>query len=218
MTSTGVSLASAGGTPASSPSTPPTSALDGAPILRYLGPVGTDTPALAPAPTHRGRRPRRQPWCPRRRAGPGPNCRAAGVGSRAGERHADEGGAAPKPRTGERHTGPNPRGRAPHSYFRWHQPRLSPKPGDGIGAACGPGRHLQPGSGMWVVRPGDDLWSIAAATLTRAWGHRPAEADLARYWWQVVQANRANLPDQADPSLLFPGDRVAVPAPPLAPH
>ena len=69
----------------------------------------------------------------------------------------------------------------------------------------------------WVVRPGDDLWSIAEATLARAWGHPPAEADLARYWWRLVQTNRADLPDPADPSLLFPGDRIAIPPPPAAP-
>ena len=70
---------------------------------------------------------------------------------------------------------------------------------------------------VWVVRPGDDLWSIAEATLARAWGHPPADADLARYWWRVVQTNRADLPEPANPSLLFPGDRIAIPPPPAAP-
>jgi hypothetical protein len=61
------------------------------------------------------------------------------------------------------------------------------------------------------------LWSIAAATLSRAWGRPPDAAPLARYWWQVVEANRARLPNPADPNLLFPGDRVMVPTPPAPP-
>jgi LysM domain len=64
----------------------------------------------------------------------------------------------------------------------------------------------------WTVRPGDNLWSIAEATLAEAWGRIPPERVLARYWWQVVQANRPFLPNPADPNLLFPGDRVAIPA------
>jgi hypothetical protein len=66
----------------------------------------------------------------------------------------------------------------------------------------------------WTVRPGDSLWSIAAASLSGAWGRPPDAAHLARYWWQVVAANRARLPNPADPNLLFPGDRVIVPTPP----
>jgi hypothetical protein len=73
-------------------------------------------------------------------------------------------------------------------------------------------------AGTWTVRLGDDLWSIAEATLTRAWAHPPAPPDLARYWWLVVQINRAALPNPADPSLLFPGDQIVLPAPPAAPR
>ena len=67
------------------------------------------------------------------------------------------------------------------------------------------------------MRPGDSLWSIAAATLASAWGHPPGTPDLARYWWQVVEANRPYLPIPADPNLLFPGDQVVLPAPPAPP-
>jgi len=85
-------------------------------------------------------------------------------------------------------------------------------------AAPGPaGVRPEPGD-RWTVGPGDDLWSIAAATLTKAWGHPPADADLGRYWWQVIQSNRPRLPDPADPSLLFPGDVVALPRPPPSPR
>jgi nucleoid-associated protein YgaU len=60
-----------------------------------------------------------------------------------------------------------------------------------------------------VVRPGDSLWSIAAATVS---GHREtSEHSVARYWWRVVEANRPHLPDPADPDLLFAGDVVRLP-------
>jgi hypothetical protein len=71
--------------------------------------------------------------------------------------------------------------------------------------------------GWWTVRRGDDLWSIAAATLTHAWDRTPGRDDLARYWWQVVEANRARLPNPGDPNLLLPGDRVVVPVTPAPP-
>lgn len=57
----------------------------------------------------------------------------------------------------------------------------------------------------WVVRPGDSLWSIAEATI----GGPPER--VAAYWERLVTANRPTLPDPADPSLLFPGDVVALP-------
>ena len=63
----------------------------------------------------------------------------------------------------------------------------------------------------WVVQPGDDLWTIAARAIDSlpAAGDRPP---VAPYWLKVIQANRHRLPDPADPSLLFPGDTVVLPA------
>jgi hypothetical protein len=63
-----------------------------------------------------------------------------------------------------------------------------------------------------VVRPGDSLWLIARATLTDASGHRPSEAEVARYWHELIGANRSTL-RSGDPSLIFPGEIVALPAP-----
>jgi hypothetical protein len=89
-------------------------------------------------------------------------------------------------------------------------------------AARAPTHSVRPSTtpavaGTWTVRPGDDLWSIAEASLSRAWGVLPPEPDLSRYWWQVVQTNRPHLPNPADPSLLLPGDVVAIPVPPPRP-
>lgn len=65
-----------------------------------------------------------------------------------------------------------------------------------------------------TVEPGDNLWSIAAAALERrAGGGAPTEREVAAYWLQVIELNRAKLPDPRDPGLLFPGDVIALPPP-----
>jgi nucleoid-associated protein YgaU len=64
-----------------------------------------------------------------------------------------------------------------------------------------------------VVKPGDNLWQIARAELIRARGtERPDDAEIAPYWRRVITANRATL-RSGDPSLIFPGEVVAVPFP-----
>lgn len=65
----------------------------------------------------------------------------------------------------------------------------------------------------WTVRPGDDLWSIAHATLRTHLGRDPNQREIARYWLVVIAKNRDRLPDPSDPSLLFPGDVVVLPSP-----
>jgi nucleoid-associated protein YgaU len=88
----------------------------------------------------------------------------------------------------------------------WAAPPLpppAPPPASRTAAAAPPA----PGSGETVVvRPGDTLWAIAAR-------HLPADAAPARVaaawplWWA---ANRAVI--GADPGLIHPGQRLAVPA------
>ncbi len=61
-----------------------------------------------------------------------------------------------------------------------------------------------------VVRPGDNLWLIARTSLANAPGRPPTDAEVARYWRAVIAANRPTL-RSGDPSLIFPGEIVALP-------
>ena len=63
-----------------------------------------------------------------------------------------------------------------------------------------------------VVRAGDSLWLIARASLTRISGSCPDDTDVARYWRAVIAANRSTL-RSGNPSLIFPGEIVALPDP-----
>jgi hypothetical protein len=70
--------------------------------------------------------------------------------------------------------------------------------------------------GRVVVRPGDNLWVIARAELGRRTGTTPDDGEVARYWHAVVDANRTTL-RSGNPSLIFPGEIVALPPTPLVP-
>jgi nucleoid-associated protein YgaU len=63
-----------------------------------------------------------------------------------------------------------------------------------------------------VVRVGDNLWLIARTALSGPSGRRPSEAEVARYWHEVIGANRSTL-RSGDPSIIFPGEIVALPTP-----
>ncbi len=65
---------------------------------------------------------------------------------------------------------------------------------------------------LWIVRPGDDLWSIAARTIQLRLGRPPERGEIAAYWLEVISANHNRLPRPDDPSLLYPGDLIELPA------
>jgi len=67
-------------------------------------------------------------------------------------------------------------------------------------------------SGLWVVRPGDDLWSIAADTLRLRLGSQPSRQEIALYWMKVITANTTTLAHPNDPNLIYPGEVVILPA------
>jgi hypothetical protein len=64
-----------------------------------------------------------------------------------------------------------------------------------------------------VVRPGDNLWLIARAALTRASAAPVDDSAIARYWRDVIRVNRPTL-RSGDPSLIFPGEMITLPPAP----
>ena len=62
-----------------------------------------------------------------------------------------------------------------------------------------------------VVEKGDHLWKISAAHLADRYGRKPASAEVAPYWVEVIEENRATL-RSGDPDLIYPGEVVELPA------
>jgi nucleoid-associated protein YgaU len=69
----------------------------------------------------------------------------------------------------------------------------------------------------WTVEPGDHLWAVAEAVLTRAWLRPPSDAEATPYWLRLIEANRDRLADRENPDLVFPGQVMVVPPPPPPP-
>lgn len=65
----------------------------------------------------------------------------------------------------------------------------------------------------WTVAPGDNLWTIAAATLRRQSDRQPTEGEVDAYWQRLIVANRARLADPDTPDLIFAGQVFVLPAP-----
>lgn len=70
------------------------------------------------------------------------------------------------------------------------------------------------GTGAWSVRPGDNLWAMAARRLEAAWGRPATDAEIVPYWEAVIRANRDRLADPANPDLVFAGQVFDLPTPP----
>ena len=91
-----------------------------------------------------------------------------------------------------------------------------PPPGYTPRPAGPPGRPAPAPPGEAAVHRvalGDNLWTIARDRLAKVTG-RPAaalsEREIARYWLDVVDANRASL-RSGDPDLIFPGETIKLP-------
>ncbi len=77
-------------------------------------------------------------------------------------------------------------------------------------AAPVPSPVSAPAAHRHVVRAGDNLWRIARAEITRVTGASTSDEAVARYWKRVIAANRSTL-RSGDPSLIFPGEVIALP-------
>ena len=72
-------------------------------------------------------------------------------------------------------------------------------------------RPTKPPVGTVVVRPGDTLWSIAAADLAeRGAAESPAPTDVAAYWPRLYALNLGVI--GPDPAVIEPGQRLRLPA------
>jgi hypothetical protein len=63
-----------------------------------------------------------------------------------------------------------------------------------------------------LVLAGESFWTIAEDVLTAALDRVPTEAEAARYWGRLVEANRDRLADRDNPDLIFPGQALVIPA------
>ncbi len=64
---------------------------------------------------------------------------------------------------------------------------------------------------VWNVQPGQHFWAIAAATLHDTWGRDTTAAEIAPYWRELIDANRARLRDPGNPNLVYPGQEFDLP-------
>jgi len=70
-----------------------------------------------------------------------------------------------------------------------------------------------PATSVYVVRTGDNLWTIAADHLAKR-EEVPAtqitDADVADFWRELVELNASSLAS-GDPNVIFPGETIALP-------
>ncbi len=94
----------------------------------------------------------------------------------------------------------------------------TPDPGDAAEESAPPPASVEGSVAHTVtVRRGDHLWSLSEHHLERAWNRTSlGEHQIARYWVQVIEANRATI-RSGDPDLIYPGEVITLPpVPPQA--
>jgi nucleoid-associated protein YgaU len=64
--------------------------------------------------------------------------------------------------------------------------------------------------GIAIVRPGDNLWVIARRAVEARDG-QATDGTVATYWRQVIAANASTL-RSGNPNLIFPDERIVLPA------
>lgn len=67
--------------------------------------------------------------------------------------------------------------------------------------------------GVTIVQPGDHLWKISEQHLFNLLEREPSDAEVSPYWRLTIEENLGDL-RSGDPDLIFPGERVKLPARP----
>ena len=117
------------------------------------------------------------------------------------DRTAPADGPPPSVRTGRARDAPP----APSTTHAAHPPVLTPTP------ATPP--PISPTLASHVIAPGEHLWSISADHVAASRGRPISEltpADIAPYWWHIVELNRARL-SSGNANLVYPGEAVELP-------
>lgn len=68
----------------------------------------------------------------------------------------------------------------------------------------------------WKVKPGDHLWAIAETVMSEEGASNLDNAQVGRYWLELVEANRDRLPDPANADLIFTDQILVIPSPTMA--
>ena len=71
-------------------------------------------------------------------------------------------------------------------------------------------RSEPPATSSYLVRPGDNLWRVAATRVQAASRSEATERMVAAYWRQLIDANIASL-RSGDPNLIYPGEILTMP-------
>jgi hypothetical protein len=95
---------------------------------------------------------------------------------------------------------------------------VAPSPGMPPAVTAGPaGYGPEPDDATdrstWLVEAGDSFWSIAEEVMAPPDGGQPDDRQVDRYWRHLIEANRSQLVDPANPDLLVPGQHLVVPPP-----
>lgn len=65
-----------------------------------------------------------------------------------------------------------------------------------------------------TIESGDSLWEVAEKQLTADLGRTPSDEEIAPYWQELVVVNGDRLVEPANPSLIYAGQVLTLPAPP----
>lgn len=80
---------------------------------------------------------------------------------------------------------------------------------------AGQGTSDRPAASVcYIVRPGDDMWSITDVYLTRQEDKPPSVARITEVWREVIDLNRNRI-RSGNPDLIFPGEKLLLPQWPL---